>query len=337
MNDKDITVSKPSDEGSDLEEIAALIDGRLEGEERARVIARLAQDEASYEVFAEVLALQEEPSATEAPAIVEVGDETEDAEVVSMDRAELRGGPARPWNRWLPTAPMLAAAVLTAIVGIPLQQGWILPKALRADGLLTEALRSERIEARGLDEEWYRGGKRNTRGVGAASAADRIDFQLGVQSIDLHVALTFDDLEQAKLATDRILNLLDDDRGLYVEQTEYRLFLESLGSAPDLSALLDESSRLEARLEESVAGLYFDFGLWLEAARLATLAGEVDFFRHRKTRRMLRRLDQGGLTETAESLRQLCTLAAESGLDEKAAAEVAGKLDAIARRFGALL
>lgn len=53
----------------DLEELAALIEGRLKGEARARVVRLLAESDEAYEVFAETLRFQAEERARKAPLV----------------------------------------------------------------------------------------------------------------------------------------------------------------------------------------------------------------------------------------------------------------------------
>ena len=73
--------SAPARPPIDPEELAAFIDGRLEGERRRLMIARLAEDEDAYDLYDEVLRVREELAAADtaaaaaAPAIVAVGEE----------------------------------------------------------------------------------------------------------------------------------------------------------------------------------------------------------------------------------------------------------------------
>ncbi len=346
MSEKDIELFASTDGGLDLEEIAALIDGRLDGADRARVVARLAEDEASYEVFAEVLRLQEEESSADAPVIAELEDESELGEVVPIDRRvkERRSRPrakkrqARSARRpWLPVAATVGvAAVLTLAIGAMWKaqtaRPWASDQALIVAGLEAEARPRglNGAELKGPDEQWYREGKSLIRGDGAPSPADRVDFSLGVQVIDLHIALTFSDRDRAMEATQRMIRLLDDERGLYIEQESYRQLLGELQRASDLPALRDETARLEGELEESIEGPYFDLGIWVEAGRLAVAAGEVEYFTHRKTRYMVKRLRKAGKVELAETIEQICARAV-------AREEVAKDLTRIARRLGALI
>ena len=328
MSDKNTETASPFGEGPDLEDIAALIDGRLAGAERARVVARLAEDEASYEVFSEVLRLQEEEQPAEGPVAVEPANAR--GEVVPFDHRSRRGPSGSGWRRWLPAAAMLAAALSAVVIGSLLRD-----PSRDARSLTVASLRNA-APSTGLDD-WYGEGKITLRGEGVTGATDnKVDFQLGVQVVDLHVALATNDLGHARTALQRQLNLLNnDDRALYLEGARYERLLEMLEQGPDAAVLRAEAATGERELEESVGGLYFDFGRWVEAARLAAEVGEVDFFTHRRTRRMLQRLERAGLEKTSELLRQICANAVADRAAPGALRKVRQDLDKIARQYSA--
>lgn len=347
MSDNDIETF--SDAGPDLEDIAALIDGRLEGPERDRVVALLAEDEASYEVFAEALRVQEELS--EAPPLESAGEEGGTvADVVPIERPAQKVRP-RPGRRWLPAARRwrsavtvaAAAALLIVIMGALWRQQqqmfWSSDRALTVAGLRpgsgSPPPGSGETGSKGPDDEWYRGGKIQVRGEAPSSASDRADFQLGAQTIDLHIALTFADRPQAKSALQRMDKLLE-ERALYLEQTDVQRFQATVEQTSDLRALRDESTRLEQELRQSVGGLYFDLGVWVEAARLAALVGEREYFAHRKSRSLQKQLRKEDLVKTADTVQQICKLAAETGASPDGSLdEVIERLNRLARWLGA--
>src|SRR5678815_6160071 len=84
------------DSNDDLELIAALIDGRLSGEERARAMKLLADSDEALELFASTLRHESA---------------TPDVSVVPITRA-------RRWRQWKTMVPLAAAAGL-AIVVVP--------------------------------------------------------------------------------------------------------------------------------------------------------------------------------------------------------------------------
>lgn len=271
-------------ESVDLEDIAALADGRLVGAERQRVVQRLAADEASYEVFKEVLRFQEEQA--EAVAAAEVGDEDQQSGIlVSIERRRAA------WQRWAPVG-LAAAAMLVLAVALP---RWIgVPSDARA--LTAASLEDEAVFAR-LTNAWYRAVRNSLRGATSARS-ERLEFQLGVEIVGLHIALRTQDVEQARgialrlsslLANPELQYLAIDGAGALAQDLAARLEEGEVGVA------LDESTRaLEEKLAAGSFDLFFDFGRWVEAGRLAAAARNTDFFDSRASHRMLRRLEQSG-------------------------------------------
>ena len=274
----------PSMNPVNLEDIAALIDGRLEGAERQRVVEHLAEDEASYEIFQEVLHLQEDMNTELAEADQAVEDD-ELADLVPIEALQ----PKPTWRRWTPTAALAMAAMLaTVVIGLSIGTR-IGHRNSRAVALVAESFemadergavtnpdhpRSELSER--LDGAWFSRSKRNYRGDSPAGETDRVDFQLGVQVVDLHIALETEKLELAKAAAERLLWLMNnDERSIFLrsEIDTCEKILAGIIAGADSSSLAEERQLLETRLERITERVYFDFGRWVEAGRLAVVAG----------------------------------------------------------------
>lgn len=321
----------------DLEDIAALIDGRLQGEERQRVMAQLADDEASYEVFQEVLSLQED--------LQSEADETDkkrgSAKIFSIE-------PWRPkvaWHRWAAAAALVTLSVpLTLLIGRPFFDVFEFlfervasnsTESLTVASLETALSSPSSLNSR-LDADWYGRGKRVTRGDGPRiSDTDRLDFQYGVQIVDLHLAFELDQQDRARDVLGQILKLLSkDDRLLLAEQQLSQQLFDELEtkSAPELEK---DRVRLEEELRVTTAALFFDLGRWVEAGRLAATVGHTEYFVDRRARRMLKRLEEAQLHDQVPIL--LKQIVAEAREPEPDQQQIEDDLIKVARLSGALM
>src|SRR5215510_7918550 len=159
-----------TDTNADLELLAALMDGRLSGAERARAVKMLAEsDDEVLEAFANAVRDQS----------------VEDAKIVPIHLSRRR-------RQWKVIVPVAAAAAL-AIVMVPRltgRHGNMPSAALYA----TDITRDLRL-ADGLAAGWEAHGWAVTRGAGeptgtpGANVELKYVFRLGVQTVDLQVAL----------------------------------------------------------------------------------------------------------------------------------------------------
>ncbi len=339
----------PSENSVDLEDIAALIDGRLKGAERQRVVEHLAEDEASYEVFQEVLQLQDSIDLGSTVDIEEAPDSEELTEAVSFEARQSR--PAA-WRRWMPSAGLAMAAMLaTVVIGLSIGGRLNLvpvnPDALPVNSaqLVVGSLESAKERSDlgplvdRLDAEWFSRGKRITRGSARANDMDRVDFQLGVQIIDLHIAFETAKIEEAKAVTRQLLSLLrNDERSIFFQDqiASCESLLAGLTGGEALSSLDGDRQRLEKELRNAAEKVFFDFGRWVEAGRLAATAGQSEFFVDRKARRMLERIEQARLHDSVPGLMQQVLAEGSVGSPE-AMREIEKNLVRIAQLSGARL
>ncbi len=242
----------------DLEDLAALADGRLRGAERERVVAHLADCERCYEIFAEVVELQEEEEdgAREAPANPP-GDGAEPlAEVVVHPRS----------RSWWPAAGAAAAAALVLLVAAP----------LLFDG------RQPTPDAGWDEHDWLR-----LRSVPALSPEARA-FRLGVRSVDLVVALEAGRADRAKEHGSSLRALA----GGIEHYAGARELLEKLSArlrdGEEPAGLVRQAERAAELLLDVVSPPpYYELGRWAEAGREAALVGDSRFFTSAGTRRFL--------------------------------------------------
>jgi hypothetical protein len=263
------------DSVGDLELIAALIDGRLQGEERARAIRLLADSDASLEVFANALRAQ--------PA---------DQPVVIPLRA--RRGPA-----WRVAVPLAAAAVL-AIAVIPAVMRLRSPEPSSSQ-LVAALVQNPRFTS-SLGDDWPDRSWRVARGAvpspelspGAREAA--LAFRLGVRAIDLRVAMTTANLPAARQLATEMVQQLGDVRFADSLVATYRSLAGDLETDPPGQAL-DRAARAERDLGAFLDSPSFVLGRWAGAAELAARAGDAAFLESRDTRRLVRwAIERGELT-----------------------------------------
>lgn len=247
----------------DLEDLAALIDGQLAEGDCSRVRAHLAECAECYEIFVDVVRFQEAEAAA-------VGEKRggESGGVTQFPLEKRSKAFSRSW---------LAAAAAAALV---MTVGWLgyrqmTPPSLSAAGLMSSF--GQRVSLSWLWQEVrLRGGDLQTKQENASVG-------LGVQVVDLHVALARSSHQEADEIHRTILNLSSQVHFAEHEEIEGALRSVQEARADREIALL----RLEGALRESALPVHFDFGLWAEASRLAAIANERAFFKNRSNRRAL--------------------------------------------------
>jgi hypothetical protein len=172
-----------ADEKTDLDLIAAFIDGRLAPVERERTLQLLARDEAAFDIFADAVRVQ--------------GSEA-DTKVIPIDTRRSLGS-LKPWTVLVPAA---AAAVLLIAV---------LPRLRPGGGSIAGAPNAAVIVAQ-LEQQpsglrmvagpgWEQRDWSVTRGGTSSLAESARDFRLGVREVDLQVAVAMD----ARQLADRLV------------------------------------------------------------------------------------------------------------------------------------
>ena len=318
----------------DPEELAAFIDGRLEGERRRLMIERLAEDEDAYDLYDEVVRVRAELAESE-------GAESAEAEAAidgtpgrsgtgrdrSADSARVVRFPGRALG-WPALGWAAAAAVLVATV----VAGWLLIRAgapvVGSSGLLARyshvGPRAAEVALEALAP---------TRGTPALTPEERGTlFKLGVRAFDLAVAAEAEDRERAKSWLGEIDDLLDGVVASDAYRNDYGDIARQLTAGTTLSSLRPAIAAAEADLEDylDLPGYppYFAFGRWVEAMRVAAATGDRRFLASREARRPLRRFMSlepsatvaGNLIAVAEELER--GAAADLGTIERAMLEV---------------
>jgi hypothetical protein len=270
----------------DDERLAALLEGRVQGDQREDMLARLAAADDDYQVFAGtagVLRALEEEDARARPPV----------RVPSMGR----GGWRAPSLR----TTMVVTGTMVLLLALGLVWKGRTPSLARTPQQLALAAYPS---SRGLAGEWRApspsGG---VRGAGTSTERNARAVYNGALLVDLSIAIrTRDTTRTRELARQLHARV---DRG--VDSTALHRIFEKPGAPADsLNTLLD---RAMAGVKDPREPL--ELGAWLEAARLAASQRNADFFTDGSGEDMLRRAkklargDRAALAALAEVREEL--------------------------------
>jgi len=238
------------------EELAAYIDGVLDKEEADRVAGHLISCERCHEIYSEVLQFQLDSDLPE--------------NVVPFPPPEERGKAAaaedlrrpRIAARWFSIAALLLVGVGSGVYF------WFLktpPTLVTADVTASLPYRPETQNLwtgprhRGIEDEEI--------------GIDEASFRLGVQFVNLQLSLKANDTQDASDAIAFILNLLPSGSFTGDYQKDYTAVKTNLLNGKASVDLLPEAARLAQESRDAFDPTSLDLGQWVEAGRLAALAG----------------------------------------------------------------
>jgi len=289
--------------------LAALLDGQLDPDQRAALLARLAQggeDDDDLAVLAGTAAvlgaLEEEEKAGEpeqaiapAPGPVLVPPSTGAAE------RSRRAWPRTP-RRWLALAAAVAAVALTPL----------LVSRARAPGINDPSRPAALLAGARVPEGWPPGGRRwTTRGGDARE--DALAVRLGVSHVDLELAVGARDRAATDSIATQMTGLLREFTASAAVAADYEEIAQRAGAPPgELEELMQRAAEgLLLIAGEDLVGL----GAWSEGGLIAAHRRNEAFFRSRDTRRALQHAAGLELSETAQAAiaRIRTLLAAEEG------------------------
>jgi hypothetical protein len=248
-----------SDDRIDPETLAAFLEGTQSPAERERVRHTLLRSPQSFDAFLELAALDR-----------------------TMDSGAARVEPRRRFGRtWQIIGPMLVAAGLTGVVILAWPPPWRRADRTPAASTPQLAQSSALIGVSGpgsvrvaLGPSWSEPGWSVARGGDAALSARARAFRAGARCAEVEVAAQAGDPDALMLATASLLELL---AGVNAGAPISRAFRA-------LSATADPGGRA-ARLATVLqlrkllgSDAWFDLGMWVETARLALLARQLEFF-----------------------------------------------------------
>jgi hypothetical protein len=269
------------DIGLSAEELAALLDGKLDQSRRAELLARLGASEDALEAYANAASVVSELEASD------TGRSTAPSEAAG--RAYRRRIPAWGW--------VAMAAVIAGIAVAP----WLWTRGRSADH--EDPLQFVNLVAppgRALPPQWYGTPWPGTRGAGEPLTATARAGRLGVRLVDLELAVRSRDTTAAQ-ATAEIIDLIE---GLPAGSPVAAVYRE-IGQRAAADAGAQELEPLLARGRVAVAELagldLVQLGAWAEAGRIAVAQRNTEFFKAEESRSMLQHLS--GLASLPEALR----------------------------------
>lgn len=297
-----------------LEDIAAFLDGNLSPEESARITEHLARCESCYEIFSGAIHFQEEEHLQEEeepvaafpmPAVKEVALPADPGGVLPLPLAQekiwetkARIEPARPTRRASRRLPLAASIVLA--VGL----GWRL-FAAPPEITLEEVV--EPIETKaGISDLLYKGNvSRGPGNPGSLFLFPGPEFMVGVHLLDLRLSVKTNNVAATATRLQDMGNELQEVTGLPGMSQRYYGEYGKMNTSADLDRFAAKLPDWETELQDSLADfLPFQFGLWAEASRLAARMESPEFFKTRKNRRFLSRLQKALPDQLAPELQQ---------------------------------
>ena len=306
-----------TDTNADLELLAALMDGRLSGEEKTRALKLLAESDELLEVFANVVRDQR----------------SEDAKVIPIQAS-------RRWNQLKVLVPVAAAAAV-AIIMVPRLVSRLGTESLAAQYAmeLTDNPRFADQLRPGWDGRGWTvtRGARESVGTPRSAAESKYVFRLGVRTVDLQVSLRRHDTAQAGRLTSEVVATLNNIVLGEVVSPGYQDLRTRL-SVDGFDQSIERASQLENDLQESLgsAGPLFTFGQWTSAAELAAQTRNAAFFESadRGIRYIQTAMPAGVLTaEDSDALRAIDARVSQ-GLDERGFDDVQATLQSVIQRRG---
>jgi hypothetical protein len=256
----------------DPELLAALIDGRLDERARAEVLRALDEDAELRAMYADAVAIEGELAAADAG----------------------RGSKVRPFRRgaapgsWRRGRVMLLAASLAGIAFLP----WAVMRSRGDAGAPYALVRQLGVEAEvpALEDPWT-----VTRGGPAPMSERGRAVRLGARLVDLELAIAARDSGMLGAVATSVATLANTDPPLTGAPVDlYRRI-----AAGDAAAVRDRGARREGweAMSELAGEEATRLGAWLEAARVAVVRRDAEFFRSRVTRRVL---DDGAMATDAD-------------------------------------
>ena len=289
-----------------IEEIAALIDGRLARKEHEELTAHLGECESCYELFSETLRYQLEEKPATAVQVV-------------PHPAVFTQRPA-----WITGLAVAAAALIAGIFVVPrpIDLGRGLDPTLPAGALVAEITRDQSasmVVANAYNgEDWFR-----TRGGAIGTGAKQPSFRLGVRTVDFEAALRSGNLEAAERF---LIEVMETARGLPASEaalSHSEDLLKQLRQGEGGGTLSRGSAEIDRLLAEIALDPLYTFGKWAEAGLLAVSIGGSDVLASQAFRDFPTRLEQEELpADITDSLDRAEDLLAVQPLDMAGLEEV---------------
>ena len=202
--------------------------------------------------------------------------------VIPLRRPEPR--PRRLSPQWVALAAVLAGVMLLPFAWRTMQGG-----AVRYPSQAVAMLENP---AAGLPADWVNQTPPwgQTRGGGDSAADQARSVRLGMNMVQLELAIRARNAAETELLADRAALLLGNVTAGGLVTPALRQIKEQAGGDP--SALLPQVEEANETAASLLEGDWFSLGAWAEAARLAAARQEVGFFREARTRGTLDRAEE---------------------------------------------
>ncbi len=319
----------------DPEVLAALLDGTLPPHERDEVLERLSRSPGDYEAFVEAASvlrdLEDGSGAAPVPPAPPTLPPPASPPVPEIRPVRRRlPGP----KLWLPLAAVLAGLL-------------VVPQVLRNTGGEAQAALALLDDApvvpasgdgsltRALGQDWDQPGWPVKRGGGESLLKQRWEFRIGVRLAELDAAVDARDapaMYGAATELSRMMERLGPDAGSVAMDYPG---LGTLAADPQSGRDWEAGARAVKELGEGFRDSpWLGLGIWVEQARLASLARRVEFFESQKARKVL-----AGLADSIEQEDARTSVARHlRDLDSRIGDGVSpGEMDAIRTRLAAII
>ncbi len=311
---------------ADIEEIAALLDGNLKGEERARLLEILAHDEASFALFEESAVALDEVRPREVPSETaeDLGQAPQERRAIPIERSATARRPSQEqyseeWPRAWIYLP-LAAALLAAAIGLFF---WFSPRSGRSAQLVASFETLPRPDE--LTPYTVRG--EETGGY----------FQAGRSALNVAILIAHGDSEESRkrLAEElgHFAHELGSGRSVRQQVAEIRGTAKKVHTGQLTPA---EVSPLLARWEETLdESDRFRLGRWCHGAWIALNVGDNRYFDRREVHLLWQqvRTSPGFHPEVSENLKDIDELLAQGSLDAQRRQELREALSSVFGSF----
>lgn len=259
-----------------LEDLAAFLEGKLSGVERARVVAHLADCPSCYEVFAEAARFQLE-------------EEEENADLPDVSEAPREVAvPARvipfPVKKILPWAASIAAVLAIGVSGVPLYRQYNTMPEMASTQLVNLAVAGKVAQDQFWDKWTVRGEPKDD-----GANPDTHELLFGAHVVDLSISLPRNEEVQVQDDLTSIIVHVD-QLGRMVPEEQAKSYLDiktRIADGKQPQDFIQQAKHLEASLPAKDYP-YFAFGKWAEAGRLSALAKNPNFFKSPESRKFLR-------------------------------------------------
>jgi hypothetical protein len=251
----------------ELEQIAALAEGRLTGSDRDRLVGHLAGCTDCREVLAGTVEVLRDVRESATPA----GGSASEASPAVL--------PVRGERGWIPSKPMLSAlaAGLAIVGGLVAWPRLATPSPPDAREWVASLAPAERL----VPHVW---GGVVMRGSPSDGELSRQSAELGALLVDLEVTLSAGDFPRTTEMLRRIASRLEAAGLLEAEVARLRTIARAEGAELPRRAR-EALPEVQEAVRHRFVPFYLDLGAFAEEARLAALAGHGGFFDERRTRR----------------------------------------------------